>query len=103
MLSSVVVVCSSGSSGAVPRDVGRRLNVRYVLEKDVLHAAADYMEPASSRRGNRRTGMVGALHDADAAGESSADLRNLSGRLRSEVAGAEGSQVERAGAGIALF
>ncbi len=87
---------AGGSSAAEPRDAGRRLNVRYVLEGDVLRAAAEYvvnLRLVDAATGGQVWSERDTLHDADVAAESSASLRNLSARLRSVVAGAEGQRV----------
>ena len=89
-------LAAGGNSAAEPRDVGRRFNVRYVLEGDVLHASAEYvvnLRLVDAATGGQVWSERDTLHDADVAAESSASLRNLNARLRSVVAGAEGRRV----------
>ena len=73
--------------------MGRRLNVRYVLEGDVLRAGAGNvvnLRLIDAATGGQVWSERDTLHDADVAAESSARVRNLSARLRSVVTGAEG-------------
>src|SRR6266542_2018831 len=84
------------SSAPEPRDVGRRLNVRYVLEGDVQRAAAENvvnLRLVDAATGGQVWSERDTLQDADVAAESSASLRNLNARLRSVVTAAEGQRV----------
>jgi adenylate cyclase len=97
----VLVVSASSAAnagnGAIDaRELGRRLNVRYVLEGDVLRSGEGNMvnlrlvDAATSRQvwSERDT-----LRDSDVAIESSAMLRNLTARLRTALVGAETQRV----------
>jgi TolB-like protein/tetratricopeptide (TPR) repeat protein len=78
------------------RDLGRRLNVRYVLEGDVLRSGGG--DTVNLRLVNAATGEQvwserNTLQDADVSSESSAGLRDLITRLRSGLFGAETQRV----------
>src|SRR5205085_2813073 len=76
----------SGSTGIIdPRELGRRLNVRYVLEGDVLRGADG--DTVNLRLVDATTGVQvwserRTLQDSDILAESSAKFRSLIGDLR---------------------
>jgi adenylate cyclase len=98
-----VLVVSAGSAanagpGAIdPHELGRKINVRYVLEGDVLrggdaHGVNLRLVDAATRAqiwSGRET-----LRDADVAAESSAALRSLATTLRRVLIGAEEQRVK---------
>jgi TolB-like protein/tetratricopeptide (TPR) repeat protein len=98
--SGYVVSGNSLAAGAIgtvdTREVGRRLNVRYVLEGDVARGGAGIT--VSLRLVDTTTaGQVWAEQDtlqgADVATEASAPLRHLVGRLGIALIGIEGRRV----------
>jgi adenylate cyclase len=96
----LVVSSPSGVAGANAtidvRDLGRSLNVRYVLEGDVLRGGDG--NTVNLRLVNAATGEQvwserDTLQDSDVSAESSARLRGLIGRLRTGLFGAETQRV----------
>jgi TolB-like protein len=74
------------------REMGRSLNVRYLLEGDVLHGGEGHT--VSLRLVDTATGAQvwserATLRDSDVASESSSSLQNLSARLRFALVSAE--------------
>jgi adenylate cyclase len=96
---SVYVV--SGSSLAAPaslepREVGRRLNVRYILEGHVSRLGAGNaanLRLVDAMTGGQVWSERSVLQDADLAFESSAALRSLHYRIASVLIGNEGQRV----------
>jgi TolB-like protein len=96
---SVYVI--SGNSLAVraslePREVGRKLNVRYILEGDVSRGGAGNtanLRLVDATTGGQVWSERSVLQDADLAVESSATLRGLGSRLISVLISNEGQRV----------
>jgi len=89
-------LAARASGSLEPREVGRRLNVRYILEGDVSRGSSG--NTANLRLVDATTGGLVwseriVLQDADLAVESSAALRGLGGRLRGVLIGNEGQRV----------
>jgi len=79
-----------GATGA--RETGRSLNVRYVLEGDVLHAGNGNtvnLRLVDTATGGQVWSERDTLQDSDVTTESSASLHNLSHRLHSALVSAE--------------
>jgi adenylate cyclase len=96
----VQVVSASSASGAGAasdvRDLGRRLNVRYVLEGDVLRSGEGNtvnLRLVEAATAGQVWSERDTLRDPDIAIESSAVLRNLTARLRAALLGAETQRV----------
>jgi class 3 adenylate cyclase/TolB-like protein len=96
-----VVSASSAASGAGgasdARELGRRLNVRYVLEGDVLRGgqgATVNLRLVDAATGGQVWSERNSLRDSDVAAESSVALRNLCARLRNVLIGAEEVRVK---------
>ena len=89
---------ASASIGAIDvRELGRRLNVRYVLEGDVLRggeANAVNLRLVDAVTGGQIWSGRETLEDLDVSSESSAALRNLNASLRSVLIGAEKQRVK---------
>ena len=87
-----------GDLGAIgPRELGRRLNVRYVVEGDVLHGGESNtvnLRLVDTATGAQVWSERGTLQDSDVTQESSASLYNLSDRLRSAIVSTEIRRVE---------
>jgi adenylate cyclase len=84
----------NGATGA--REMGRSLNVRYVLEGDVLHAGNGNIVNlglVDTATGGQVWSKRDTLQDSDVTTESSAGLHNLSYRLRSALISAETGRV----------
>jgi len=84
----------NGATGA--REMGRSLNVRYVLEGDVLHAGNGNtvnLRLVDTATGGQVWSEQDTLQDSDVTTESSAGLHNLSHRLRSALISAETGRV----------
>ncbi|MEO8346743.1 MAG: adenylate/guanylate cyclase domain-containing protein [Betaproteobacteria bacterium] len=95
-----VVSDSSLSTGAIgtvdTREVGRRLNVRYVLEGDVVRGSAGItvnLRLVDTSTAGQVWAEQDTLPNADVATESSAPLRHLVGRLQTAIIGIEGRRV----------
>jgi len=85
-----VTTGGNGASGA--RELGRSLNVRYVVEGDVLQGRngnAVNLRLVDTATGGQVWSERDTLQDADVTTESSASLYNLSARLRSAIVTAE--------------
>jgi adenylate cyclase len=96
----VVSAGSAASAGTValdPRELGRKLNIRYVLEGDVLRSgdanAVNLRLVDAATRAQVWSGRE-TLHDVDIATESSAALRGLASTLRQVLIGAEERRVK---------
>jgi TolB-like protein/Flp pilus assembly protein TadD len=89
---------ASSSSGAIDaRELGRRLNVRYVLEGDVLRGGEENtvnLRLVDAATGGQLWSERNSLRDSDVAAESSVVLRNLCARLRNVLIGAEEQRVK---------
>ena len=90
-------VLTGGNGVTGPRELGRSLNVRYLVEGDVLHGSDG--NTVNLRLVNTTTGAQvwserGTLQDSDVTKESSASLYNLSDRLRSAIVSTEIRRVE---------
>ena len=98
-----VLVVSAGSAASVgavapdSRELGRKLNVRYVIEGDVLRGgdanAVNLRLVDAATRAQVWSGRE-TLHDGDVATESSAALRGLAATLRRVLIGAEEQRVK---------
>ncbi|HXZ45431.1 MAG TPA: hypothetical protein VEH02_01735, partial [Pseudolabrys sp.] len=97
-----VSVVSGGSAAAGAsamidvRDLGRRLNVRYVLEGDVLRGRDGNtvnLRLVDAATGSQVWSERSTLQDSDVSAESSARLRNLIQRLRTTVLHTEQQRV----------
>jgi adenylate cyclase len=88
----------SGSSGAIDaHELGRRLNVRYVLEGDVLRGVegnAVNLRLVDAATGSHVWSERDMLRDSDVSATSSTVLRNLIARLRRVLIGAEEKRVK---------
>ena len=88
---------SAGTDALDPRELGRKLNVRYVLEGDVLRGgdanAVNLRLVDAATRAQVWSGRE-TLHDADVASESSAELRSVAATLRRVLVGAEEQRVK---------
>jgi class 3 adenylate cyclase/TolB-like protein/tetratricopeptide (TPR) repeat protein len=84
---------TTGANGATgPREAGRSLNVRYVLEGDVLHGGEGNtvnLRLVDTAGGGQVWSEQDTLQDSDVTTESSASLHNLSYRLHSALISAE--------------
>ena len=93
-----VVSGGSAASGVVDaRELGRRLNVRYVLEGDVVRGSdgnAVNVRLIDGATSAQVWSERGRLQDSDVAAESSAVIRNLRTRLRNALIGAEETRVK---------
>jgi class 3 adenylate cyclase len=88
---------SAGDGATDARELGRRLNVRYVLEGDVLRGGEGNtvnLRLVDAATGGQVWSERDSLRDSDVAAESSAVLRNLSARLRNVLIGAEKQRVK---------
>jgi adenylate cyclase len=87
----------SGSNGAIdPRELGHRLNVRYVLEGDVLHGADGdtvNLRFVDATTGEQVWAERSTLQDSDILAASSAGMRSLIDRLRAALVRAESQRV----------
>jgi adenylate cyclase len=87
----------SGSTGVIdPRELGRRLNVRYVLDGDVLRGADGdtvNLQLVDATTGEQVWSERGTLQDSDILAESSPRFRSLIERLRIALWGAETQRV----------
>ena len=87
----------SGSTGVIdPRELGRRLNVRYVLEGDVLRGADGdtvNLRLVDATTGEQVWSERGTLQDSDILAESSPRFRSLIEDLRIALWGAETQRV----------
>jgi adenylate cyclase len=95
----VVSASSANSAGAASdvRDLGRRLNVRYVLEGDALRsgdANTVNLRLVDAATAGQLWSERDTLRDSDVAAESSVALRNLCTRLRNVLIGAEEVRVK---------
>ncbi len=98
---SAYVVSSSslaaGANGTVdPRDVGRRLKVRYVLEGDAVRGSAGItvnLRLVDTSTAGQVWAEQDTLQNADVASDESAPLRHLSGNLRDALVRTEGRRV----------
>ena len=89
---------ANGGAGAIdPRDLGRKLNVRYVLEGDVVRSgdvnAVNLRLIDVATRVQVWSGRE-TLRDADVASESSAPLRGVHRAVRDALMGAEEQRVK---------
>jgi adenylate cyclase len=88
----------AGEMGAIgPRELGRKLDARYLVEGDVLHGSDG--NTVNLRLVNTTTGAQvwserGSLPDSDVTKESSVGLYNLSNRLRQAIVSAEIRRIE---------
>jgi adenylate cyclase len=87
----------SGSTGVIdPRELGRRLNVRYVLEGDVLRGADGdtvNLRLVDATTGEQVWAERSTLQDSDILAASSAGMRSLIDRLRAALVRAESHRV----------
>ena len=94
---SAVSVANGGTRAIDPRDVGRKLNARYVLEGDVLRSgdanAVNLRLVDATTRAQVWSGRE-TLHDADVSLESSAALRSVAATLRRALLGVEEQRVK---------
>jgi len=87
-----------GETGAIgPRELGRKLDARYLVEGDVLHGSDS--NTVNLRLVNTSTGAQvwserGNFSDSDVTKGSSASLYNLSNRLRQAIVSAEIRRIE---------
>jgi len=87
---------SGGSAASDARELGRRFNVRYVLEGDVLRGGEGNtvnLRLVDAVTGGQVWSERDTLRDSDVAVESSVMLRNLTARLRTVLVGAETQRV----------
>ena len=88
----------AGEKGAIgPRELGRKLDARYLVEGDVLHVSES--NTVNMRLLNTATGAQVwservSLPDSDVTKESSVSLYNLSNRLRGAIVSAEIRRIE---------
>ncbi len=90
-------VTTSGNGAAGAREMGRMLNVRYVVEGDVLRGGDSNivnLRLVDTTTGGQVWSERDALQDSDLTTESSASLHNLSNRLRSAIVSTEIRRVE---------
>jgi adenylate cyclase len=88
----------AGEMGAIgPRELGRKLDARYVVEGDVLHGSDGNtvnLRLVSTAKGAQVWSERGSFPDSDVTQESSASLYNLSNRLRQAIVSAEIRRIE---------
>ena len=88
----------AGEIGAIgPRELGRKLDARYLVEGDVLHGSDGNtvnLRLVSTTTGAQVWSERGSLPDSDVTQESSASLYNLSNRLRQAIVSAEIRRIE---------
>jgi TolB-like protein len=88
----------AGEMGTIgPRELGRKLEARYLVEGDVLHGSDG--NTVNLRLVNTTTGAQvwserGSLPDSDVTKDSSVSLYNLSNRLRQAIVSAEIRRIE---------
>jgi len=90
-------VTTSGNGAAGAREMGRSLNVRYVVEGDVLRGGDGYtanLRLVDTATGGQVWSEQDALQDSDLATQSPANLYNLSARLRSAIVSTEIRRVD---------
>ena len=88
---------SAGGGAIDARELGRRLNVRYVLEGDVLRGVETNtvnLRLVDAATGTQIWSERDSLRDSDVAAESSTVLRNLNARLRTVLIGTEEKRVK---------
>jgi TolB-like protein len=88
---------TGGNDATSARELGRRLNVRYVVEGDVLRGGDSNivnLRLVDTATGGQVWSERDTLHDSDLTTESSASLYNLSNRLRSAIVSTEIRRVE---------
>jgi len=89
---SGLAVTTGGNGATDAREMGRSLNVRYMLEGDVLHAGNGNtvnLRLVDTATGGQVWSERDTLQDSDVTTESSTSLHNLSHRLRSALISAE--------------
>ena len=90
-------VTTSGNDATGARETGRSLNVRYVVEGDVLRGGDGYtanLRLVDTTTGGQVWSEQDALQDSDLTTQSPANLYNLSARLRSAIVSAEIRRVD---------
>ena len=90
-------VTTSGNGATGAREMGRSLNVRYVVEGDVLRGSDGYtanLRLVDTATGGQVWSEQDALLDSDLTTQSPANLYNLSARLRSAIVSTEVRRVE---------
>ena len=90
-------VTTSGNGATGAREMGRSLNVRYVVEGDVLRGGDGYtanLRLVDTTTGGQVWSEQDGLQDSDLTTESSTNLYNLSARLRTALVSSEVRRVE---------